>query len=176
MNENQEEINKHFHKDAFNRSFKQLLDVIQHVNPKHQLEIIIIKGHILVEQKLWEYIEKKVPNIAPLKNANLGFRQIFPFANALTNQSHLNFLWPCIKKLDWLRNKLAHKLESHSSAFLEPATNDFINTTKSCLKDRHFFSQSESLNNQVVFCILAIHNLLDDEINPPSTGLRIGSL
>jgi len=79
-------------------------------------ELIILKGHLLLDQMLRSYISGKVKNPKYIDNAQITFPTLiciaWSFADlADSNHAVLGHCKAALKKFNILRNKLAHRLE-----------------------------------------------------------------
>jgi len=72
--------------------------------------LIILKGHLLVEDILREYCASEVKFPAELEKAKLTFTQVAQLVRAIQKYPPPQWVWGAIFKLNALRNKLAHKL------------------------------------------------------------------
>ena len=100
---------------------------IEHFPFEEDFTLQILKGHLLVEEALREIVRLQLPHPEAL-NGSSGTRfdchQIICLAEALTPESQKTpWLWKAIKKLNSLRNKLAHQLDN---AGLEDKIKDLI--------------------------------------------------
>lgn len=73
--------------------------------------LVVLKGHLLVEELLREYIDAHVIRADKLQDARLTFHQCLCLARAFSDGESNEKLWDSIEKLNGLRNKLAHSLE-----------------------------------------------------------------
>ena len=72
----------------------------------------ILKTHLLIEDLLRTFLEKKSANPAAMRNAKLSFAQSLQVAKAFCNEiSQDDWIWKAMSDLNRLRNDLAHKLE-----------------------------------------------------------------
>ena len=85
--------------------------LLQHLRPKGDPVLTILKGHLLVEELLREHLNKMLPNPKAIEQLDLSFNDCLCLVKAHHNQPFLRWLWEAIKKLNILRNKLAHNLE-----------------------------------------------------------------
>jgi hypothetical protein len=85
--------------------------------------LVILKGHLLIEELLRAFIDKKIKNQKALDKANLNFNQCLFIAMAFHSEKYLDWLWNAARKLNVLRNKLAHNLEPKG---LHAKVDDFI--------------------------------------------------
>lgn len=79
------------------------------------LTLMILKGHLLIEEQVITLIKNRIAKFGPLKDADLTTHQKICLAEALIEEHSPNgehaWLWPAIKKLNKLRNDIAHNLE-----------------------------------------------------------------
>lgn len=72
--------------------------------------LYIIRGHLLIEQRLRELINLKAKKPNALIDARLTFNQVLCIAKALYWKSGSERLWEGIVKLNNIRNSLSHKV------------------------------------------------------------------
>jgi len=78
------------------------------------LTLVVLKGHLLIEQKIREFISERVLSPAAVDEAHLTSYQALCLAEALTlPNDEPKRLWSILRKLNALRNKLAHKLDPY---------------------------------------------------------------
>ncbi len=91
-----------------------------------ELSIQILKGHLLVEELVRELVLAKLPHSEALEGdsgASFTCHQMICLAQAIASASNaLPWIWRAAKKLNNIRNKLAHRLdytvlETNVSAF-----------------------------------------------------------
>lgn len=73
--------------------------------------LIILKGHLLLEIALKEYISKRIPHPDRIKNKQIAFPSLISFASSLEDNSNDAWLWEALKKVNGLRNNVAHRLD-----------------------------------------------------------------
>jgi hypothetical protein len=81
--------------------------------PAADLEMILLKGHLLIEEQLQSFIEFALPNPASLAGTHLGFNQRLALAQTLHRQPSrfgYEWVWEAVKTLNTLRNQMAHNL------------------------------------------------------------------
>lgn len=76
------------------------------------LTLIVLKGHILIEEQLLAIIQENVPYPNPIEADSLRYPQLARVAEALVYAEEDDWLWTAIQRLNKLRNVLAHELES----------------------------------------------------------------
>ena len=113
---------------------------------------VLLKGHLLVEELLKEYVNSKFQKPEMLKDARLTFHQVLCIARAFSSDSSNEKLWLSIEKLNGLRNKLAHSLEPKD---LEIKIEEFVSHIS------NFNSKEDCINEELGFgtlasCILGI--------------------
>jgi hypothetical protein len=78
--------------------------------------LIVLKGHLLIEEALEAIISTFVHHAAFIENARLGFPQKIAIARAMSLDEHENRMWEIATALNSLRNDLAHALDSPKRA------------------------------------------------------------
>jgi hypothetical protein len=82
----------------------------RHMPRSGDLTLIILKGHLLVEEQLNAFIAAHMQRPEELDSARLSFSQRVALAKALAPSRSKHF--DAVNKLNRLRNDLAHRLES----------------------------------------------------------------
>lgn len=106
---------KSFIESLSESSEEALLRHKDHFPSGAELSIQVLKGHLLVEELIRELVDSKLPHSSALKGQNgsrFDCHQMICLAEALT-QDHGNraWIWSGAKRLNKVRNKLAHKLD-----------------------------------------------------------------
>lgn len=89
------------------------MDYFLHHMPDEEadLTLIVLKGHLLIEQRIREFIRERLLNPTALDRIRLTSHQAICLAEALTlPNSDPEVLWSVIRKVNALRNERAHKL------------------------------------------------------------------
>jgi len=73
--------------------------------------LFILKGHLVLEERITAVIEKFVFHPEHLDKARLSFAQKVAVARCLSLDESGNSVWEVIEKLNALRNKLSHSLD-----------------------------------------------------------------
>jgi hypothetical protein len=74
--------------------------------------LLVLKGHLLIEEALYRMICTKLPQPEFLNKANLRFSQLLHIARALYPDDEVPAaVWETVEALNTLRNRLAHHLE-----------------------------------------------------------------
>ncbi|WP_157353555.1 hypothetical protein [Aromatoleum toluclasticum] len=86
----------------------------EHLPIGDDMTLMILKGHLLIEEQISILIKNRTPNPSALEKAELTSLQQICLAEALVEEVSTDrtdrWLWPAIKKLNTLRNKIAHNL------------------------------------------------------------------
>jgi hypothetical protein len=92
---------------------EQYTELFRAIPPATDRELLILKGHLVVEQFLLRYIEQHVANPAAITRSRLNFNALATLAEALCPVCATDGvkLWEQIHLLNRLRNELAHQLE-----------------------------------------------------------------
>lgn len=91
------------------------------------IALMALKGHLLVEQALREFIEKRVAKPELLQEKQIAFPTLLIFASSLDDGDSMNWVWVAAGKLNTLRNQLAHNLNPKKIESLE---RDFVKYVK----------------------------------------------
>ncbi|NRS90896.1 hypothetical protein HNQ02_003847 [Flavobacterium sp. 7E] len=74
--------------------------------------LVILKGHLLIEESLNFIIENFVHHSDFMNKAKLTFYQKLNIARSMSVSEQENSMWLLIEKINTLRNDFAHRLES----------------------------------------------------------------
>jgi hypothetical protein len=112
------------------------------------LQLLIIKGHILLEYSLNKYVAGCAANSFDINSTNLTFANTLHIASALGlfHDDESDLLQEKIKKINSLRNEIAHQMEYNESIikslislFLsDDSVSDFIKKTNSDLDNLRY--------------------------------------
>ncbi len=90
----------------------------KHMPYNGDYNLSILKGHLLVQERLWNILKRRLPNHDVLadKKIQLEFYTLMLFVKALVpnDEVELNnaaWIWKAVTELNTLRNKIAHNLE-----------------------------------------------------------------
>lgn len=81
--------------------------------------LIALKGHLLVETVLREYIYARVPHPDRLRSKQIQFSTLVDFASSLEDSNEIQWVWKALKKINQIRNQLAHNLSPEKFESLE---------------------------------------------------------
>jgi hypothetical protein len=76
--------------------------------------VIILKGHLVLEERLNAIFKKFVFNPDHLERARLTFAQKLAVARSISLDQDKHSLWELVEKLNTLRNKLSHSLDGEA--------------------------------------------------------------
>lgn len=74
-------------------------------------ELVLLKGHLLMEEQVRHLIALRVKNPALVKEARLDCYQAICLAQSFFDPEFQPWLWQALKKLNKLRNDVAHNIE-----------------------------------------------------------------
>lgn len=138
----------------------------KHFPDNNDMTLIILKGHLLIEEQIWYLIKNRVENETALTEASLTSHQKICLAEALTDEfsedvNKGKWVWNAIKKLNKLRNDIAHNL---SASGIEDRVKDYVNRVpdfKESIPSNLILDFEWAILN-TVFCI----NSLIEKTNP----------
>lgn len=74
--------------------------------------VLVLKAHLLAEETMYLFIERQAHRPECLSDARLGFAQLVALSKSFHRYSRDNWWgWTALKKLNKIRNLLAHNLE-----------------------------------------------------------------
>lgn len=88
-------------------AFKRFLGLLPHGK---ELDLVILKAHLLVEEQVNALIDERLKNAPALKKAKLGSFHRICLAESFFPEDFQPWLWPALRKLNELRNDIAHQL------------------------------------------------------------------
>lgn len=103
------------------------------LKPGVDLKMVLLKGHLLIEELLQSMIDRKVHNKGELEEARLTFHQRLCFARAFKSSNlhpELDWVWEAVKRINSLRNMMSHHItpkgfEEKLEEFVELILNHF---------------------------------------------------
>jgi hypothetical protein len=99
--------------DFFEQLSERARKINQHMDKETDTTMIILKGHLLVEETLSEILKYtlKESNPMTIKIHNMMFSQKANLVWALKHDKMKLNVWPSLKRLNTIRYKMAHSLE-----------------------------------------------------------------
>ena len=90
---------------------QDILRLLSHLPAGNDQTLTILKGHLLIEELLREMINSKLK--VPLSHSKVRFEfdQCLALGKSLSGDEFQDWVWQAMKKLNKLRNDLAHNLE-----------------------------------------------------------------
>lgn len=83
----------------------------EHMRFVDESALVVLKGHLVIEETLGEIISTYVFHAEHLEQARLGFAQKVAIARTMSLDEHNNDMWQLIVAINGLRNELAHSLQ-----------------------------------------------------------------
>lgn len=116
--------------------FGDMESLLKHL-PHYQepAELILLKGHLLVEELLRGYLDRRLPNPTAFKHDQFPFAKVLMLCRALTLSSATSWPFDAASKLNDVRNEVAHEL---ASLRLKTKIDDFIALVEQHAKDLAF--------------------------------------
>lgn len=128
----------------------------EHMPDVNDVSMIVLKGHLLVEEMLWELATLELEH--PKHLAKLSFHQLACLVRALVAEKPDDKCWELIFQINSLRNRLAHKLEPPDLnqrikriLALDKETQPFEDLTLN--KSGEDFEPAEGLRQAIVSCM-----------------------
>jgi hypothetical protein len=88
------------------------LRLIEHLpNYRESDVLVLLKGHLLIEELLRSYINRKFPNPKAFDHEQFTFAQCLTVCEAATAEATNSWVFEAARKLNRLRNDVAHNLE-----------------------------------------------------------------
>ncbi len=100
---------------------------VEHLKEEHEDSVLVVlKGHLLLEVALKEYISKRVASPERLDGVQINFSSLIYFASSLEDRNADRWLWSALRKANRLRNQLAHNLEPSGIEDLKSKFIDYV--------------------------------------------------
>lgn len=133
----------------------------KHLPVESDIVLTILKCHLIVEELIWRLISNRLPAPNTLDGARLTSFQKICLAESLIDDftrqvQEIDWLWSAIRKLNSLRNNIAHDL---SESGIKDSIKDFITRPPELL-------ESDNLTHQFEFAIWNICAEIHDIIEP----------
>jgi hypothetical protein len=107
-------------------AFKSLVEFFSHLPRDGNLDLSLLKGHLLIEQRLNDLISRDVqhPKFLP----DLRFLQKMQLVRANNARADETWIWEALAKLNKARNELSHSLAKEK---LEAKVEEFVRFVES---------------------------------------------
>ncbi len=89
-------------------AFQRFIKLLPHGK---DIDLVLLKGHILIEEQVRLLIDRRLRNRAALSDARLECHQCICLAESFYPANHEPWLWKALKKLNKMRNDIAHQIE-----------------------------------------------------------------
>lgn len=89
-------------------AFRRFLKILPHGKDQ---DLVLLKAHLLIEEQVRKLIEERVKNPDALIEARINCHQAICIAQSLFSADFQPWLWPAMKKLNRIRNEIAHKTQ-----------------------------------------------------------------
>lgn len=90
-----------------NKTIQLAIDELLELNDK---QFIILRAHQIVDSVLFSWVARHVPNLQPLQDSELQFKQLALLSQAFLEADTQPWIWKFIMKLTHLRNESVHEL------------------------------------------------------------------
>ena len=152
------------HQDAKEYFDNGWLEYLRHLPEDigHPIEVLVLRGHILIERQLNQLIEVQLSKPEALDLEQMRFASKVRLAEALCGHQIHPWVWDALRGVNKLRNSLAHKLEddelsNHTKKFIEKIRFDDPLT---------FQLAGNELESQLAYSLGRLHErLLNEFIN-----------
>ncbi|MFA0718723.1 hypothetical protein AB4622_22290 [Vibrio splendidus] len=104
-------------------AFERFISLLPHGKER---ELVVLKGHLLIEEQVRLIIDSKLPNPNALKEAQLTCGQAICLAQSLLSEDPDQACWKAAKKLNQIRNNIAHKVEHKGLTHQIEAFNEMV--------------------------------------------------
>tara|TARA_B100000749_G_C18381407_1_gene446178 strand:+ start:525 stop:1061 length:537 start_codon:yes stop_codon:yes gene_type:complete len=135
--------------------------------------VIVLKGHLLLEDLMREFCASKMVHEDALNDANLSFKQALQLAKALHLRHPEKWVWAGIEKVNNLRNKLAHNLEPKD---YEKKRQELIQLVKGEVFDDSIYQSFNEIHQQLAVTIFILYSTLSANLRFRPKGLLTAAL
>src|ERR1700682_6792678 len=101
-------------------AFRRFLGRLPHGK---ELELVVLKAHLLMEEKIILLGDGRTKNPTALKEAKLESFHRICLAQSFFPADHQPWLWKALKRLNALRNQIAHEVDPKG---VEDKIEDFV--------------------------------------------------
>ncbi len=112
--------------DLFEKESKKFFENISLETKSETL--ILLKGHLLLEDLMREYCASKVIKDKYLMEARLGFMHVLGLTRAFVESGENQWIWSGLEQVNSMRNKLAHNLNPQQIEIKKDKFIQYVNT------------------------------------------------
>ncbi len=116
----------------------------QHIDA---VALVVLKGHLLIEEALDAILCKFVFHEEHLRNARLTFAQKIDVARSVSLDEHNSPMWELVSAIHALRNELSHSLESEKR---QRKTRRLVETYLKLLDDKEEAARQKGQPDEVI--------------------------
>ena len=121
--------------------------------------LIVLKGHLVIEERITSVIEKFVFHPEHLERARLTFAHKMALARSMSLDESESSAWDLIEKLNSLRNKLSHSLDGQPRAkAMEALKAAFVRETGEKLTEDEDADERIFLGGVLSMCLGFVHS------------------
>ena len=92
------------------QSLKNLDKFSQAILREDEYGMLILRTHLLIEEKLRDFLSMAFVRPNTVVKANLSFSQVMRLSEGLCNRDDLKWFWDSVILLNKMRNELAHEI------------------------------------------------------------------
>lgn len=144
---------------------REWLEYLRHLSEGvgYSLEVLVLRGHILIERQLTQLVAALLPNPGALDLEKMHFGSKTRLAEALCGHQVHPWVWDALRSVNSMRNSLAHKLEDDQFAV---HTQRFISEIQFDDPWTFHAAAGPELESQVAYSLAWLHErLLNECIN-----------
>lgn len=138
---------------------------LEHLPSTTDETLLVLRGHLLVEELITEVVETYLPNPKYLEDARLTFAQKVNIARAMCWTKHNSDIWPLVAAMNQLRNELAHSLDAPRAV---EKRSKVIQSFLSSIEDKKFRSEigkapiDQQLRSVTLYIVAFLARFLED--------------
>jgi len=138
------------------KAFRRFLMMMPHGKDR---DLVLLKAHLLIEEQIRQIVDERLINPTVLVRANIDCNQAICIAQAFFPLDHQPWLWNSLKKLNGIRNGIAHNLESPG---LNDKIEDFISSFPS------MFASTENETDRFELTLWSLFVAVSQLVTTPS--------
>lgn len=148
-----------------------ILRLAKHLPSVDDMTLIVLKGHLLIEEQLISILDSSLKYPKALDKARLTFAQRLSLVKALKYRHENGWVWEAIGKLNSIRNDIAHKLEPSK---LNEKIKEFFRFIKASVPiDLGMNNENERIESRLRSALAFLHGVLSgDHVRSASSRRR----